>query len=393
MGAAGMNDELWVSFFSVIFYGFVASFSADQYIKYYRFGNGSKISNCRRLFFGVLSVSALLDLPVWFLCIGYMGPSTCVMETVFFKVFQCFHMLALCGYAFCLGITTILWSDILTENEDKPIIDFKNPDIGRKLFYSFFLLYFLNEFTVILSICLWMDEKDPNKFLESNEVYQFSDFTEPFLICVLAGGCLFTGVRLQRYVLSVRLGTRLQREFLVQLNGVLFLVTACYLARAILIFTLFYDFGSDDLSGISFAVWTLCTRWMPNVGSSLCLFVFMCRSQSTDNKYSSDANVLPMSENATSWAEPLIKPADARSASSGQEDGTAGEFSDDDIRPTMPIAASHRISITEDNVSSPNPMFRYENASRSFSELDDNSLPANLRFPDIFSDMDHQRNR
>ena len=375
-----MNDELWVSFCSLILYGFIACFSADQFISYYRFGNGSKISNCRKLFFGALSVSAVLDIPVWLLCIGYMGPSTCVMETVFYKLFQCFHMLALCGYAFCLGITTILWSDILTENEDKPILDFQTPDTRRKLFYGLFLLYLLNELTVIISIVVWMDPNDPNSFLESNEVYRFSDYSEPFLICLFAGGCLYTGLKLQQYVVSVRLGTRLQREFLVQLNVVLFLVTSCYLLRAVFIFTMFYDFGSDDISGISFAVWTLCTRWLPNVGSSLCLFVFMCRSKSNSAaKYTTSQDALTLSQNA-SWTEPLVKQDDILS---GSEQNDTDNFSDP---PEMTIHPT--IKITAENLSSPNPIFRYETVSRSFSEPDYLDNRGSLRFPDIFVDVD-----
>lgn len=376
-----MNDELWVSFCSLLLYGFIACFSADQFIAHYRFGNGSKMSDCRKLFFGILSVSATLDIPVWLLCIGYMGPSTCVMESVFYKIFQCFHMLALCGYATCLGITTILWSDILTENEDKPIIDFKTPDTRRKFFYALFLLYFLNEFTVIISILLWMDPDDPNKFLEDNEVYLFSDFTEPILILVLAGACFYTGVKLQQYVVSVQLGTRLQREFLLQLNVVLFLVTSCYLLRAVFIFTMFYDFGSREIKGISLAVWILCTRWLPNVGSSLCLFVFMSRSSDSNTaKYAFSEEALSLSQNA-SWAEPLIKPDDVLSAS--EHLGT-DDFSDP---PEMTI---HRTvqQITGDVIMSPNPIFRYETVSRSFSEPDEFHGRASLRFPDILMDID-----
>lgn len=379
MGSSRVNDEMWVSFFSLIFYGFVASFSADHFITYYKFGNGSKISNCRRLFFGILSISAMLDIPVWLLCIGFEGPSTCVMETPFFKIFQCFHMLALCGYATCLGITTLLWSDILTDNEDKPIIDFKTPDNGRKFFYALFALYFFNELTVILSILLWMDTEDPNEFMESNDVYGVSAFTEPFLICLLAGSCLFTGVKLQQYVVSVRLGSHLQREFLIQLNVVLFSVTSCYLLRAVFVFTMAYDFNSAELRGLSFAVWTLCTRWLPNVGASLCLFVFMSRSNTSNSaKYGSSAAALSLSHNA-SWVEPLVKPEDALS-----DQLDTDNFSDP---PDMPRGQSTR-NMNGDALSSPNPIFRYEHVSRSFSEPDELEAHGALRFPDILLDMD-----
>ena len=377
-----MNSEMWVSFFSVILYGFIACFSADQFLKYHTNKACTKIRECRKLFFGILSISATLDLPVWFLCIGYLGPSTCVMETVAYKIFLCFHHLALCGYAFTLGITTILWSDILTDNEEKPILDFKNPSTDRKFFYGFFLLYFLNALTVILSICFWMDSNDPNHFLEYNQVYQFSDFTEPFLICCLAGGCLFTGVRLQKYVVSVRLGTRLQREFLLHLNIVLFLVTTCYLARAIFVFTMVYDFGSEDLSGISFGVWTLCTRWLPNVGSSLCLFVFMCRSQSNSTKAVYD-NELSQSQ-SQSWAEPLLKQEESYVSSDHND------FNNDDT-PLSPSKPDLSDKITEDeNITSPSPIFRYENVSRSFSEPDTDyhTRGTDLRFPNILMDTD-----
>lgn len=374
-----MNDELWVSYFSVLFYGFLCAFSADQFVKFYHCSNGSKNAECRKLFFGVLSISAILDLPIWFLCISYMGPSTCVVENVMFPMFQCFHMLALCGYAFCLGITTMLWSDILTENDDKPLFDFRSLDRGRAFFYVCISLYFVNELVVILSIIFWMDPNDPNHFVEYNAVYRYTDFSEPPLICLFAFGCLFTGIRLQKYVVSVQLGSKIQREFLIQLNSVLFIVTACYLLRAIFVFTMFDNFGSDEIKRISFGVWTLCTRWLPNVGSSLCLFVFMCRSQSNSNNKRQSHHLSLSQPDSYSWSEPLVQ----------QRSSDGGPLSDPDYEDQIPTIPPNMM-----NNISPNPVFRYERVSRSFSEPETDeqkSAMSPLPFPkNLLVDIDEQ---
>jgi hypothetical protein len=172
-----------------------------------------------------------------------------------------------------------MWSDILTEHEDRPIIDLRNPDGARKFLYLGLAVYLLLELAVVVSILGWMDPEDPNVFLGSNPIYSINNVFEPIIICVFAGGCLFTGVRLQSYVMSVKLSSSIERDFLLQLNFVLFVVTACYLCRAFFVFTLFYDFGSHDIDHVSYSVWTLCTRWLPNICNFGCLYIFMSRSK------------------------------------------------------------------------------------------------------------------
>lgn len=300
-------DELGVSTASIIMYGMLSALSIRQWLLLRRVPHRSKYVDCKRLFFATLGISALLDIPLWIDCIAYDGPDTCTLRCPSYLVFLSFHYIALCGYAFCLGITTVMWSDILTEHEDRPIIDLKYPDGARKFLYVGLAVYLSLELAFVVSIIGWMDPENPNAFLENNPVHSFNSAFEPLIICIFAGGCLLTGVRLQSYVMSVRLASSLERDFLVQLNFVLFVVTACYLCRAFFVFTLFYDFGSHDIDHVSFTVWILCTRWLPNICNFGCLYIFMSRSKdhsslSRDLKDQNDSSSL--SESVSSSAEP-----------------------------------------------------------------------------------------
>ncbi len=344
---------------SVVLYSFVAVLALERFLKFHGVPNEMKSWIYKKYFFGVLFFSALADIPFWLTCLAYKGPSTCVVENSSFPIFLCFHFMALCGYAFCLGITVVLWSDVITDSEDKPFLHVARLDIGRNFYFTCFLLYCINEFCLIVSVMVYMDSGDPNGFIEKNDVYKITALFEPIIITLFAGGCLRTGIKLQRYVVSVKLATEIQREFLIQLNLVLFAVTTCYLIRAIFVFTKFDDFGNTDLRSVSFGVWTLCTRWLPNIGSSLCLLVFMSRS------HSGRSSRLPWSVSKTesyhSATDPLLHQIEPH------------EVDEDDVRLG-----------SVDPIGSPSPVFYYcEDASRSSSV---HSADIKLPFPNIFEE-------
>ena len=72
----------------------------------------------------------------------------------------------------------------------------------------------------------------------------------------------------QLHVRRARLEESVQRKLLTTLNSVLLVVTITYTTRAIFVLDLFLEF-SGSLT-FSYAVWIICTHWMPHLlGRSL----------------------------------------------------------------------------------------------------------------------------
>jgi hypothetical protein len=205
-----------------------------------------------------------------------------------------------------------------------PIIHFNTNDLGRKIFYVTFALYLCLQCVVVAAIIFGMNPRDPKNFLEENPVYLFYLCAEPVFILLFAFGCLISGIRLQKYVISVGLESVLLNEFLVQLNIVLFLVTGFYLIRALFVFALYSKFGDQVVGSVPFWAWILCTRWLPSLGTSCCLFIFMSRRYSSASKHLMYYN---KSEDTTS--EPLLLISEEETRYSGHRCGTVSLASDE----------------------------------------------------------------
>jgi hypothetical protein len=70
-----------------------------------------------RIFFFVLGVSALLDLPMYVGCIEQQGPTDCEWDNYQYSLFLGLHFVALCGYFYCLGVPLFLWAEVISNKE------------------------------------------------------------------------------------------------------------------------------------------------------------------------------------------------------------------------------------------------------------------------------------
>jgi hypothetical protein len=109
----------------------------------------------------------------------------------------------------------------------------------------------------------------------SDTTQQVSYCLMPIMLVLVAAGCLYSGVSLQRHVMKVQFGTKTQRRFLLQLNFLMIFITCSYAIRAILVLSLFDSMPQsyvDAFNGVgSYAVWLPLTQWLPFVFCSFCL--------------------------------------------------------------------------------------------------------------------------
>lgn len=173
---------------------------------------GSRLyANFRRLkllFFALLATSALYSIPLWVECIILDAPNDCEWEGGSYAVCWGLHLLALVGFSGCIGIPTIMWSDIINGNNfvvsGQPLwMSYKDPT--RVGFVLFFSVYLLNEVVTILSMLISTSPQNIDKYFDESKIYRVSIIIEPFIISLFAGSCLIVGIRLQLHVLRVRL--------------------------------------------------------------------------------------------------------------------------------------------------------------------------------------------
>jgi hypothetical protein len=273
----------WIATASLVMYSILFLASVYQYARHRRINEKRTKSNfnqCKLTFFAVLAISSAASIPLWVACVAYGGPDDCQWDGAGYAVCWSLHLIALTGFSCCVGIPTIMWSDIVNGYDHKSFLksfcDW-NIDSTRVCFLVFAFCYILNELLTVISMIVWMDPSDAEKYLEGNEVYGIGTFIEPIIICLFAGGCLVIGIRLQLYVRRVRLSANTQRRLLWQLNSVLTVVTLSYLTRAAFIFNLRSHYN-DNIFNCSYAVWIVCTHWLPHVLCSLCLLLIMSRA-------------------------------------------------------------------------------------------------------------------
>ncbi len=71
------------------------------------------------------------------------------------------------------------------------------------------------------------------------------------------------------HVRRARLEESVQRRLLTTLNTVLLVVTITYITRAVFVLDLFLEF-SGTLT-YSYAIWIICTHWMPQLLGNVCI--------------------------------------------------------------------------------------------------------------------------
>jgi hypothetical protein len=271
-----------IAIVSIILYASLALTSAFYFLK---FRHMLQLKNLRPtrdfgrydepkiLFFLVLFISATLDLPMFIGCVIEGAPKDCEWDSISYPIFWSMHLLAVCGYAFSIVTPPVLWSDIINQKDGKLWFS-KYPMDGTKWFFqvTLFLFWSLMVMTVLLVILFYRID-DHKEFTKKNALNTVSSILEPMLTFLISAGCLYCGVRLQLYVMRVRLEGAKEIRFLFHLNITLFIILATYLSRSLMVLRLFVLVSEEYKNAFksSYFVWILVTRWLPYIFCSFCL--------------------------------------------------------------------------------------------------------------------------
>lgn len=201
----------------LFFYSSIFIISSYFYVKFVKLGaKASNFDRGKKQFFAVLAISALLDLPIYVGCLAYEDPSGCYWEGFDQLLFWFLHLFALCGYAYCLVIPCIMWSDTIHEKDGKIFFSSSTNDPIKRYFQILILVYFLNNIIVIIASLIQWKNSDKDYYINTT-TYSVGALIECILICLLSIGCLYCGIRLQYYV-RTKLKRSTENQVLFTLN-------------------------------------------------------------------------------------------------------------------------------------------------------------------------------
>ncbi len=384
------QTDIAIAIVSILLYSLLAAVSAYYFLKFrHILKMKSSMPHCdfgrydepKILFFLVLCISATLDIPMYVGCLAEGGPKDCEWDSVTYPIFWSMHLLALCGYLFSIVTPPVLWSDIINQKDGKLWFS-KYPMDGTKWFFqiSLFLFWFLMVMTVVLVI-LFYRVNDHNKFTKSNVRNAISSILEPTLTFMISAGCLYCGLRLQLYVMKVRLEGAKEIRFLFHLNVTLLIILATYLSRSLMVLRLFVWMSEPyrEAFKCSYFVWILVTRWLPYIFCSFCLINEMrfTGTQIADKYNRTASTVLNSTTNSllkSSSSHSLLFSADSMSLSQMQ-----GSANDDDH------SGSNLTRSLIDNASDAGSARQYSLLRESYGEYD-NSYLMSSSAPSAFDD-------
>jgi hypothetical protein len=282
------HEALGIASFSILFYSVIAFMSYHYYQKfvmieklnhggvsssvYYR-NNLGKYDETKKLFFSILMISSLLDIPEYINCLVQDGPTDCQTDTPDFLIFWFCHLLALDGYACCIIIPCVLWSDMINKKDGKLFNSKFDDDIIKIFFKCILCLYFMNTFFMIVCAIIYFS-MTPSEYA-SQIYYAICAFAEAILITLISLGCLFSGVNLLSYVKSAKLPEIIENKFIITLNVILFVMVLSFLGRAVLIMRFSAFMPEEFRNGVPYSAYTVVSRWLPDIFCMYCLILIM----------------------------------------------------------------------------------------------------------------------
>ena len=236
--------------------------------------DGSKL-----IFFLVLFVSSILDIPLSLSCIILGSPRKCEWNGLSYPFLWSLHLLSLNGYAYTVITPFIMWSDIINSKDGKLFFSSFPVDNTKRFFQFLLLLYFLSTLLIFVQLIIYYDVNNEGGFGES-DLTSITDCVEPFIIVLIAAGCLWCGLRLQLHVINVGFHVTVQKAVLMKLNLTMAVIVICYLARALSVLKLFtaMPWAYKLAFRQSYFEWLICTRWLPYILCSLLLVNSMHQS-------------------------------------------------------------------------------------------------------------------
>jgi len=231
---------------------------------------GGRYAMPKFVFFVVLGLSTLFDLPSFIGCVIHEGPTDCVWNDQSYQFCWACHLIASCGYAFAIITPSILWSDIV-QQKDGNFFNSSSPLDSVKIFFrvSFFLYCVVITATIVGAI-IYSKASDESSYSGSNEVGNlFSNCLTPIMLFVITVGCVWSGRRLAAYVRNAHLGTVTQMKIIRKLNFTMILIATTYGVRAMLVLSLYNNMPDPYTDAFEptqyYPVWMILTQWMPYI--------------------------------------------------------------------------------------------------------------------------------
>lgn len=304
---------------------------------------GGRYAMPKFVFFVVLGLSTLFDLPSFIGCVAHGGPPSCVWNDASYAFCWSCHLIASCGYSFAIITPSILWSDII-QQKDGNFFNSSSPLDSIKIFFRVsYGLYCAVIAMTIMGVILYSKSSNEAQFSNSNAVGAISNCLCPILLFVITVGCVFCGRQLQEYVRNVQLGTVTQMKIIRRLNITMMLIATTYGVRAILVLTLYGKMPSDYIHAFKptqyYPLWVILTQWLPYILCSYSLvnsMRFKGEGKTSSKKAAklagatADAEVAAVEAgigvNSPSKARPLARNNTSFSVQSGPEDDIHSPF-------------------------------------------------------------------
>lgn len=278
-----------VSGISITLYSTVAIISFYYFLKFFRIVNNTakdttkppnylqsigRFDEVKRNFFLILFISSCLEVPLYIGCLVVDGASECDWPSPSALVFWFFHLIALCGFIVCIIIPCVLWSDMINKKDGKLINSSFPYDPIKQFFRLSIVLYSLNIFINMLVCCIYYRLSDRNNY-EDAPTYTICALIESILSVFIAIGCFYCAFKLQSYVIQAKLRINVELKFLFTLNILLFIILLALLGRGIVILGISAFDPATFNSGLSYTIFTLISRWLPDVFCQLSLIYIM----------------------------------------------------------------------------------------------------------------------
>eukprot|EP01040_Poterioochromonas_malhamensis_P004370 gene4370-4684_t len=270
------NQAFAVASISIFLYGSMFIISMYYFIKFINhekdnvraaYTNIGKYDHAKKLFFGLLAVSSLLEIPNYIGCLAGNGITDCEWKTADHLLFWFFHLLALCGYAYCVIIPCLLWSDMINKKDGKLFFSSYKYDNIKHFFRFFLILYLINTCIDIIVSIIYYRNSDGFAYREA-PTYSICVLIECIIIVFIAIGCLYCGIQLERYVYNTTFALipiHIERKFLLSLNLILLVIVLSYLGRAILILRFVPGMPRNFQNPVNYAIYTFIARWIPHI--------------------------------------------------------------------------------------------------------------------------------
>jgi hypothetical protein len=94
-----------------------------------------EMNKSKQIFFCLIAISALFDMPYYLGCIVDSGPKDCEWDNDSFTIVWSVHLIASTGYAIAMGIPLFLWSDIVNGRDGAIWGSIFRPDFAKLYLY------------------------------------------------------------------------------------------------------------------------------------------------------------------------------------------------------------------------------------------------------------------